>query len=214
MLIAISKAQTLDPSIQTLEPRPEPMIKSADKKKATKATVKKSGNALADSQAAARKMRKGSRRLGELIGQSLTPLCRKQGFASADIVQFWAEIVGPQFAHCTEPDKIRWPRRGEGDGFHPGTLIVHCEGAQSVFFQHERESVIQRVNAYFGYPAIDKIQILQRPVRPRRAIQPPPLRPMTNAEETKLDQQLVGMENDRMAAALKRLGHAIAVKNK
>jgi hypothetical protein len=194
------------------------MIKSVDKSKASSKVLgrkaKKDASSASDSQAAARKLRKGSRRLGELIGQSLTPLCRKQGFASADIVQFWAEIVGPQFAHCTEPDKIRWPRRGEGDGFNPGTLVVHCEGAQSVFFQHERESVIQRVNAYFGYPAIDKIQILQRPVRPRRAVQPPPLRAMTQAEEASIDNQLQGMENDRMAAALKRLGHAIAVKNK
>ncbi|MCT4654713.1 MAG: DciA family protein [Cohaesibacter sp.] len=156
---------------------------------------------------------KGPRRLGDLIGKSLTPLCRKQGFASADIVQFWAEIVGPSYAHCTEPDRIRWPRRGEGEGFNPGTLIVHCEGAFALVFQQEQEKIIQRVNAYFGYPAIDRLQILQRPVRPRRAIQPPPLRPMTKAEEAKLDHQLEGVENERMAAALKRLGHAISVKN-
>lgn len=188
------------------------MTKSADKPTARPEKAVRGVNAQTSSSQAARKMRKGSRRLGELIGQSLTPLCRKQGFASADIVQFWAEIVGPQFAHCTEPEKIRWPRRGEGDGFNPGTLIVHCEGAQSVFFQHERENVIQRVNAYFGYPAIDKIHILQRPVRARRMVQPPPLRALTKQEEAALDQQLSGMENDRMAAALKRLGHAIAVK--
>ncbi|MCV6600701.1 MAG: DciA family protein [Cohaesibacter sp.] len=188
------------------------MTKSRDISSASRKKAKKQAEPNGQSQQTARKSRKGSRRLGELIGQSLTPLCRKQGFASADIVQFWAEIVGPQFANCTEPDKIRWPRRGQGDGFHPGTLVVHCEGAQSLFFHHESVNIIQRVNAYFGYPAIDKIQILQRPVRPRRAIQPPPLRAMTKQEEQSLDQQLKGVNNDRMAAALKRLGHAIAVK--
>ncbi len=154
-----------------------------------------------------------SKRLGELIGKTLTPLCRKQGFASSDIVRFWGEIVGPQFADCTEPDRIRWPRRGEADGFHPGTLVVHCEGAQSVFLQHEEATVIQRVNAYFGYPAIDKLHILQRPVSLRRKKKPEPLRALTPSEEAQLDNQLKAMEDDKMASALKRLGHAITVKS-
>ena len=107
--------------------------------------------------------KRGAVQLRDVIGSTLTPLCRKQGFASSDILRFWGEIVGPQFADCTEPERIRWPRRDEAQGFKPGTLVLHCEGAQSVFLQHEQATIIQRVNAYFGYPAIDRIQILQRP---------------------------------------------------
>ncbi|PLW75058.1 DUF721 domain-containing protein [Cohaesibacter celericrescens] len=156
--------------------------------------------------------KKGAQRLGELIGSSLTPLCRKQGFASSDILRHWNEIVGPQFAECTEPDRIRWPRRGEGDGFNPGTLVLHCEGAQSVFLQHEQASIIQRVNAYFGYPAIDRIQILQRPVRARPSNRPEPLRALTRNEVSQLEHQIEGVEDDKMAAALRRLGHAVMAK--
>ena len=156
--------------------------------------------------------RKGALPLGDLIGSSLTPLCRKQGFASADILRYWGEIVGPQFADCTEPDRIRWPRRGEGEGFKPGTLVLHCEGALSVFLQHEQAVIIQRVNAYFGYPAIDRIQILQRPMRARPSKRPSPLRPLTQVEASELDHQLEGVKDDRMAAALRRLGHAVMTK--
>ena len=156
--------------------------------------------------------KRGARPLGDLIGSSLTPLCRKQGFASADILRYWGEIVGPQFADCTEPDRIRWPRRGEGDGFKPGTLVLHCEGAQSVFLQHEQATIIQRVNAYFGYPAIDRIQILQRPVSTKKSDRPAPLRPLTRNEAKALEHQLEGVNDDRMAEALRRFGAAVLAK--
>lgn len=177
-----------------------------------KRSSKKKGDRTAEPVRLVSSRKRGARQLGDLIGSSLTPLCRKQGFASADILRYWGEIVGPQFASCTEPDRIRWPRRTESDGFRPGTLVLHCEGAQSVFLQHEQSSIIQRVNAYFGYPAIDRIQILQRPVRARSSARPDPLRPLTQNEEQALEHQIEGVQDDRMAAALRRLGHAIMAK--
>ena len=157
--------------------------------------------------------KKGAVQLRDVIGSTLTPLCRKQGFASSDILRFWGEIVGPQFADCTEPERIRWPRRNEAEGFKPGTLVLHCEGAQSVFLQHEQATIIQRVNAYFGYPAIDRIQILQRPINARPSKRPDPLRPLTIREADALEHQIEGVKDDKMAAALRRLGHAVLARN-
>nr|WP_321458139.1 DciA family protein [uncultured Cohaesibacter sp.] len=155
----------------------------------------------------------GAVQLRDVIGSTLTPLCRKQGFASSDILRYWGEIVGPQFADCTEPERIRWPRRDEAEGFKPGTLVLHCEGAQSVFLQHEQATIIQRVNAYFGYPAIDRIQILQRPVNAKSSKRPDPLRPLTVSEADALEHQIEGVKDDKMAAALRRLGHAVMARN-
>ncbi|WP_119306755.1 DUF721 domain-containing protein [Cohaesibacter haloalkalitolerans] len=160
-----------------------------------------------------RYQRKSAVQLRDVIGSSLTPLCRKQGFASSDILRFWGEIVGPQFAECTEPERIRWPRRDESEGFRPGTLVLHCEGAQSVFLQHEQATIIQRVNAYFGYPAIDRIQILQRPVHAKPSRRPDPLRALTVSEADALEHQIEGVKDDKMAAALRRLGHAVLARN-
>lgn len=153
-----------------------------------------------------------SRRLGELIGDTLTPLCRKQGFASSDIIRYWGQIVGSHYAECSEPERICWHRGKEEDGFRPGVLIIHCEGAQSLLMQQESEQIIQRVNAYFGYPAIDNIKILQRPVSLRKKQKPEALRPLTSREAQQLDEQIGKFENDRMARALRGLGHAIKVR--
>lgn len=153
-----------------------------------------------------------SRRLGELIGDTLTPLCRKQGFASSDIIRYWGQIVGSHYADCSEPERIRWHRGNQEDGFKPGTLIIHCEGAQSLLMQQEAEQIIQRVNAYFGYPAIDAIKILQRPVSLRNKQKPEPLRPLTPAESRDLENEIGAFKNERMARALRGLGHAIKVR--
>lgn len=180
--------------------------------KKTQSKTAKAKKSKAEANTKPAKAAKKARALGELIGDTLTPLCRKQGFASSDIVRFWGEIVGPQFAQCSEPERIRWPRRGEGEGFHPGTLVIHCEGAQSVFLEHEKATLIERVNAYFGYPAIERIQILQRPLQMKRSARPEPLRPLNETEAQDLEHQLKGIENSRMADALRRLGHAVKVK--
>ena len=182
------------------------------KGKADKGQARRPGSAAGETARRPVRGKARSQRLGELIGDTLTPLCRKQGFASSDIIRFWGQIVGPHYADCSEPDRIRWPQRGEGEGFKPGTLIVHCEGAQSLLMQQEQEMIIQRVNAYFGYPAIDGLHILQRPVSLRKKKKPDALRPLTSSEAKALDSEIGHFDNERLEAALRRLGHAVKVK--
>ena len=50
------------------------------------------------------------RPLADLINRCLGEAFAKQGFASADIVTHWPEIVGPEVAAHAEPVKLQWPR--------------------------------------------------------------------------------------------------------
>ena len=44
--------------------------------------------------------------LGKVVGETFT----RQGFASAELVTRWTEIVGGEIAGYSEPVKIQWPR--------------------------------------------------------------------------------------------------------
>ena len=43
--------------------------------------------------------------VGKVVGETFT----RQGFASAELVTRWTEIVGAEIAAHSEPIKIQWP---------------------------------------------------------------------------------------------------------
>ena len=95
--------------------------------------------------------------VAELIGATLDPIARKRGLARAELLSWWPDIVGAAYAGHTAPERIRWPRDGT-----TATLIVRCDPALSLQFAHETDRVRERVNAYFGYPAVGAVRIVQK----------------------------------------------------
>ena len=104
--------------------------------------------------------------LSELVAGVLAPVSGKRAYAMADLAAAWPEIVGPRYADCTYPERIDWPRGGEG---RRSGLRVRADGPRAILLQHELDQLTERVNTYFGYAAVARIRLLQGPV-PRRAV--------------------------------------------
>ena len=102
--------------------------------------------------------------LAELIGPALDPLVRKRGLARAELISWWPEIVGAAYAGRTAPERIRWPRDGKA-----ATLIVRCDPSLALQFSYETDRVRERLNGYFGYPAVGSVRIVQGRVGPQSA---------------------------------------------
>ncbi len=66
--------------------------------------------------------RSRARPLADILGKTLGDVFAKQGFASTELVTRWTEIVGPEIAAHSQPEKIQWPRPFEGKPAEPGTL--------------------------------------------------------------------------------------------
>ncbi|MDJ0613699.1 MAG: DciA family protein, partial [Rhizobiaceae bacterium] len=101
----------------------------------------------------------------EVLGNVLEPVLARKTGMKLDLVKAWQELAGPDYAFTTRPEKIDWPRkRNEEDLFEPGVLVVACEPSAALFFQHDQKHIIERVNVFFGFEAIKRIKILQKPV--------------------------------------------------
>ena len=61
-----------------------------------------------------RNARKGAVAVGSLVGAIIDPVTRRRGFATAELIAAWPEIVGGRWAECTAPEKIVWPRKEDG----------------------------------------------------------------------------------------------------
>lgn len=156
--------------------------------------------------------RRGPAPVADLLGDVLKPSAKKRGFASTDLFAHWPDIVGPVHRDHSQPERLSWPRKledGGEDGFEPATLIVRVEGARALMFQHEIPQILERINAVFGFPAVARIRIVQKPIiRPQVARAPRP-RPLTRAEEARVRDLTDGIEDEGLKRALVSLGAAV-----
>ncbi|WP_111423108.1 DUF721 domain-containing protein, partial [Rhodoplanes roseus] len=104
------------------------------------------------------------RPLADLVGACFTPAFQRRGFAAAEIVTHWDDIVGPEVAAIAEPMKIEWPRGREGGEQEPATLVLRVEGPAAIEVQHMAAVIVSRINQFFGWPAISRLALRQAPL--------------------------------------------------
>lgn len=148
--------------------------------------------------------------ISEIANGLIDPILARRAGINTMLIGAWEDIAGPDFADCTRPERIAWPRRVSemGDGFEPGALTVACESARALFLSHAQDQLIQRVNAFFGFPAIDRIRIVQKPVAAAGSARKP-LPKLAANQQNRLSTMLGGVEDPKLKAALERLGTGV-----
>ncbi len=176
-------------------------------------------NAISPERAIASSRRKVSAKpLADLVGKAMTPVCRKRGFATVDVVASWPDIVGERYGERVLPERLIWPRQSEDAGLSdgsapkPATLVVHTDGPTALRLSHETQQIIERINTFYGWAAVGRIKIVQRPVSIRRKQTKAPLRDLTQDEEQRLEARLANVEHDGLKRALARLGSQVIAR--
>ncbi len=146
------------------------------------------------------------RPLAAFLHKTLGNAFARQGFASAELVTRWSEIVGAEIAAHSEPEKIQWPRTVVGRPPEPGTLVLRVEGPTAVEIQHLSGIVLERVNRFFGWQAVGGLRLRQAPLARRTTSQPPAL---DREAAARIAAGLSGIADDKLRDALARLGAAI-----
>ncbi len=149
--------------------------------------------------------RPAAKSVAELIGKALDPLVRKRGLARAELISWWPDIVGAAYAGRTAPERIRWPRDGKA-----ATLVVRCDPALALQFAHETGRVRERLNAYFGYPAVGAVKIVQQPVGAAPQAQKPPV--PTREPPPGLASRLDGIDGP-LKESLRTLGRSVLARS-
>lgn len=152
--------------------------------------------------------RRDAQAIGALIGRVIEPVCAKRGFATADLIGAWDDIVGPRYAGTTQPEKIAWPRGDRSSGA-TATLVIRVDAGMAIYLQHETSLILDRINGFLGFRAIGALRIVQGPVAQRRAAAAPTERPVSADEAAAIGAALDGMENEGLRDSLERLGRRI-----
>lgn len=126
------------------------------------------------------------------------------GFVQSAVVSRWSEIVGTRYAGVSTPESIRFPQGSRADG----VLTLSVTGAHAPMMQHVAPEIIERVNRFFGYPAVARLAIKQgaapRPATKRPA--PPSLQPIP----VELGDSLRMVADPELKAVLESLARGVA----
>jgi len=140
----------------------------------------------------------------------LSPAIRAKGFVQAEVVTRWPQIVGPELALATVPQRMIFPR-GERMG---AKLVIRCESAFATLLNHKNAHVIEMVNSFFGYGAVASIEIKQGPLpRSKRGLAHQK-KPLSAEDQGKLGDLVGKGELSPLQEAVKSLGEMVLSNQK
>ena len=156
---------------------------------------------------------RGFQRASDMTRGAVDRIASKQGFAEADVLLRWTEIVGAEHSARCRPVKVRYGSRSAG-----ATLVVQASSARAPEIEHLKTRIIDRINQFYGYGAIRNLKVTQSTglgairgfAEEQTAFQGPSAEPSASDQKTASD-LAEGIESPGLRAALEEMGaHVLA----
>ena len=153
--------------------------------------------------------------IAELVPGILSETLARRTGMTLDLIAGWDDIAGPDHAPFTLPEKILWPRRAsEDEPFEPATLVLACEGHHALFLQHAMPELIERLNRFFGYGAVGRIRLVQKPVGKPEPARKNRIAELTAEEARRLDEVLGDIDDEKLRQRLARFGRGVIARQR
>ena len=102
-----------------------------------------------------RRRERGFERASSLVAGRVRAAGEHRGFAVSRLLTHWTEVAGPDIARVSRPVEVTY---GRGLG---ATLTLLTTGPEAPMLEMQKDKIRGRVNACYGYGAIEKIRITQ-----------------------------------------------------
>ena len=96
----------------------------------------------------------GLRPLSSTLPPKIKKVLKKNGFNLSSIVDNWTNIVGSDISNNCYPINVK----AQGNSKEVA-LIINVIHGKEIDIEYNRKNIIDKVNSYFGYIFINKIQI-------------------------------------------------------
>ena len=97
----------------------------------------------------------GLRPLQSLLPENAKKILKKDGFVYFEIIKNWKNIVGEKMFIDTAPLKIKKVN-------NENILIINVNKNIMIEIEYSRDQIIEKINSYLGFNAINKIQIISK----------------------------------------------------
>ena len=97
----------------------------------------------------------GLRPLQSLLPENAKKILKKDGFVYFEIIKNWKNIVGEKMFKDTSPLKIKKIN-------DENILSINVNKNIMIEIEYSRDQIIENINSYLGFNAINKIQIISK----------------------------------------------------
>ena len=152
------------------------------------------------------------------LSGTLLPFAKKllgsKGFVEIDILTGWDKIVGKDLSQFSFPQKIDFKRGEKNNG------VLHLQvpsGAFALEIAHREKYILEKINAYFGYNAVNGLKIVQNSAislpeeMPETEEKQPDL--LTDDEKKYIESMAEDIKSSKLKEILIKLGQAIFNNN-
>jgi hypothetical protein len=98
----------------------------------------------------------GAQTLSNFLPDEVKKILKKRGFAELELLKNWENIAPKKYISLVTPIKIKPNSQKEG-----GHLVLKVDPSIAFAIEHEKEKIIKRINSFFGYQAIVKLELIQ-----------------------------------------------------
>ncbi|MBT8459046.1 MAG: DUF721 domain-containing protein [Boseongicola sp.] len=99
--------------------------------------------------------KRGFERASSLVAGRVRTASETRGFAVSRLLTHWDDIVGSDLCGLAKPIDIKY---GKSFG---ATLTLLVKGAEAPMVEMQKETIRERVNACYGYAAIQTVRLTQ-----------------------------------------------------
>ncbi len=131
------------------------------------------------------------------------PFLVQHGFTQVELITHWSDIMGSELAIGVKPIRLTFPAK---DRMH-GTLHVRTAGgAFALLLEHQKSRIIEKVNTYFGYPAVSNLKIEQGGVHLPHEQEPEPEWPLSEEELVPLLEKVNAISDESLRQRTLEIG--------
>jgi len=148
------------------------------------------------------------RSLSDLVPGLTRNILGKKSLLFGKMLADWPNIAGADMAAKTMPLDLKYAKKIDKQS--QATLHLAVQSAYALEISYQKSLLIERLNMFFGYPAIKDIKIIQQTnIMSNKKAASAPIRPLTLQENQSLDGIVAEIKENDLQTALKNLGKAI-----
>lgn len=156
-----------------------------------------------------RKVYQGLSTLARSARAIAKPILGMRGFSNTDIIENWHDILGPDLSVGIAPIKIVFP---VGKRTHGTLHVKSAGGAFAMMCTHQKNRILNRINTYFGYPAVCDLKIKQGALQFKTTQPEQSLKSISKKQIQALKEKVSCIEDEELRQRIYEIGVALLSK--
>ena len=107
--------------------------------------------------------KKGPQSISNLLPEIAKKTLKRRGFFEIELLRNWEDLVEEKYKNLLVPIKIKRSTNQSKEDSH--ILCLKADPSIAFAVQHDSEKIIKKINLFFGYKAINTLNIIQEKIK-------------------------------------------------